>query len=132
MAIITSRRSFITGLTGLIAAPAIVRAQSLMPVRVVKWSPPLIEKYPGWFVLNGAEVSRERYRKLFVMLGTRWGPGDGSTTFNLPDLEARFFAPEPPHLSGARSETRPQNVRTVNLIGISGEKAGMIVAFLDK
>lgn len=35
---------------------------------------------------NGAEVSRTTYAKLFAKIGTTFGDGDGSTTFNLPDL----------------------------------------------
>ena len=38
---------------------------------------------------NGAAVSRTTYSELFSVLGTTWGIGDGSTTFNLPDLRRR-------------------------------------------
>jgi len=34
---------------------------------------------------NGQEVSRETYNALFQCIGTSFGSGDGSTTFNLPD-----------------------------------------------
>lgn len=40
----------------------------------------------GWLKANGAAVSRTTYAKLFAAIGTDYGPGDGSTTFNLPDL----------------------------------------------
>lgn len=40
----------------------------------------------GWLLCNGAAVSRTAYRSLFDVIGTRYGAGDGSTTFNLPDL----------------------------------------------
>lgn len=39
----------------------------------------------GWLECNGAAVSRAAYAKLFSVIGTTWGAGDGSTTFNLPD-----------------------------------------------
>lgn len=39
----------------------------------------------GWFEENGAPVSRTTYARLFAVIGTRYGVGDGSTTFNLPD-----------------------------------------------
>lgn len=39
----------------------------------------------GWFEENGAPVSRTTYARLFAVTGTRYGAGDGSTTFNLPD-----------------------------------------------
>ncbi|MGC3984841.1 MAG: phage tail protein [Pseudorhodoferax sp.] len=40
---------------------------------------------PGWFKRNGAAVSRATYAALFAAIGTNYGAGDGSTTFNLPD-----------------------------------------------
>jgi microcystin-dependent protein len=42
-------------------------------------------------VANGAAVSRTTYAKLFGVVGTTWGTGDGSTTFNLPDGRAKGF-----------------------------------------
>lgn len=43
----------------------------------------------GWLTADGAAVSRTIYADLFGLLGTGWGVGDGSTTFNLPDLRSR-------------------------------------------
>lgn len=40
----------------------------------------------GWLKCNGAAVSRTTYANLFARIGTIYGAGDGSTTFNLPDL----------------------------------------------
>lgn len=40
----------------------------------------------GWLLCNGAAVSRTTYKNLFSAIGTSYGAGDGSTTFNLPDL----------------------------------------------
>ena len=45
----------------------------------------------GWLKANGAAVSRTAYAGLFAVLGTYYGPGDGSTTFNLPDLRGEFI-----------------------------------------
>lgn len=42
-----------------------------------------------WLVCNGREVSRDTYQRLFAAIGTQFGAGDGSTTFNLPNLDAR-------------------------------------------
>lgn len=39
----------------------------------------------GWLLCNGAAVSRATYSRLFTAIGTIWGAGDGSTTFNIPD-----------------------------------------------
>lgn len=40
----------------------------------------------GWLTCNGAAVSRATYSRLFSVIGTYWGAGDGSTTFNVPDF----------------------------------------------
>jgi microcystin-dependent protein len=40
----------------------------------------------GWLLCNGTAVSRTTYAPLFAVIGTAYGPGDGSTTFNLPNL----------------------------------------------
>lgn len=40
----------------------------------------------SWLLLNGQAISRTEYSELFEILGTTFGTGDGSTTFNLPDL----------------------------------------------
>lgn len=39
----------------------------------------------GWLTCNGAAVSRTTYADLFAVIGTRYGSGNGSTTFNLPN-----------------------------------------------
>lgn len=44
---------------------------------------------PGWLFCTGQAVSRAAYAKLFALVGTTFGVGDGSTTFNLPDLRTR-------------------------------------------
>lgn len=44
----------------------------------------------GWLKANGAAVSRTTYAALFAALGTTFGAGNGSTTFNLPDLRGYF------------------------------------------
>ncbi len=45
----------------------------------------------GWLKANGSAVSRTLYSRLFAAMGTTFGPGDGSTTFNLPDLRGEFL-----------------------------------------
>jgi microcystin-dependent protein len=44
----------------------------------------------GWIKANGAAVSRTTYAALFAIIGTTFGAGNGSTTFNLPDLRGEF------------------------------------------
>jgi len=43
----------------------------------------------GWLVCDGSAISRTTYSLLFAVVGTAYGAGDGSTTFNLPDLRGR-------------------------------------------
>jgi microcystin-dependent protein len=44
----------------------------------------------GYLACDGAAVSRTTYATLFAAIGTVWGVGDGSTTFNIPDLRGAF------------------------------------------
>jgi microcystin-dependent protein len=46
----------------------------------------------GWLYCDGSAVSRGTYSVLFSVIGSTYGPGDGSTTFNLPDLRSRVPA----------------------------------------
>jgi microcystin-dependent protein len=45
----------------------------------------------GWLSCDGAAISRATYARLFAAIGTTWGVGDGSTTFNKPDFRGRFL-----------------------------------------
>lgn len=45
----------------------------------------------GWLECNGGAVSRTTYADLFTAIGTTFGSGDGSTTFNLPDMRGEFI-----------------------------------------
>lgn len=46
----------------------------------------------GWLLCFGQPISRSGYAALFAVVGTVYGAGDGSTTFNLPDLRGRVTA----------------------------------------
>lgn len=45
----------------------------------------------GAIVADGREMNRTTYAGLFAIYGTKYGAGDGSTTFNVPDLDGRFI-----------------------------------------
>lgn len=45
----------------------------------------------GWLLCQGQTISRTEYADLFAVIGTNFGSGDGSTTFNLPDLRGEFL-----------------------------------------
>ena len=51
----------------------------------------MISPPAGWLECNGAAVSRETYSDLFSAIETTWGSGNGSDTFNLPDLRGEFI-----------------------------------------
>ena len=48
----------------------------------------------GWQLCYGQAISRTTYAGLFATVGTTYGSGDGSTTFNVPDLRGRVVAGE--------------------------------------
>ena len=45
----------------------------------------------GWLLCDGSAISRTEYANLYDAIGVCWGVGDGSTTFNLPDLRGLFL-----------------------------------------
>ena len=45
-----------------------------------------------WYLCYGQAISRTTYASLFAVIGTTWGVGDGTTTFNVPDLRGRTLA----------------------------------------
>lgn len=45
----------------------------------------------GWLPANGAALGRSAYPKLYAAIGITFGSGDGSTTFNVPDLRGRVL-----------------------------------------
>lgn len=57
------------------------------PGSLMIWAGPV--NPPRTLECNGIAVSRETYKELFLAIGTTWGAGDGSTTFNLPDYRGR-------------------------------------------
>ena len=46
----------------------------------------------GYLLCDGAAISRTTYSALFALVGTTYGSGDGSSTFNIPDLRGRVIA----------------------------------------
>ena len=84
----------------------------------------------GWLLCDGANVSRTTYADLFAVIGTTYGPGDGSTTFNVPDMSGRVpvgrsgFAPFDPLGTqvGNIDSTLPNlNVTTTNVGNLTSD-----------
>lgn len=46
----------------------------------------------GWLWANGQAVSRATYPELFANIGTTWGAGNGTTTFNVPNITGKFIS----------------------------------------
>lgn len=57
---------------------------------MMDWSGAAGSPPAGWLHCNGDAVSRETYDDLFAVVGTTYGVGNGSTTFNLPDFRNRM------------------------------------------
>ena len=74
----------VTGDTTLLAGSTLWADAPL--ATVLPYSAPENTVPAGWLVANGQAVSRTTYSELFALIGTTYGTGDGSTTFNLPDL----------------------------------------------
>jgi hypothetical protein len=67
----------------------------------------------GWLLCNGAEINRIEYAALFSVIGTVWGAGDGSTTFNLPPMENRLSIGANPLVFGSRGGAIPTTGGTI-------------------
>jgi hypothetical protein len=69
---------------------AIPSASDMTPAGTVIWTA-RSSAPTGYVKANGAAVSRSTYATLFSAIGTTYGSGNGSTTFNLPDLRGEFI-----------------------------------------
>ena len=82
--LILSRRSFLAGLGSLLAAPAVVKAENLMPI--VVWRSPVVRR-EGWVLYNGATLKADKFPDLFHYFGGGWR----ETTPRLPDEREDCF-----------------------------------------
>ena len=76
----------------------------------------------GYLLCNGAAVSRETYAALFAVIGTLYGAGDGSTTFNLPNCDGRV-------LQGVNDLTKVGQLLDSQLPNIIGQVWGLTGTF---
>lgn len=76
----------------------------------------------GWALCDGSAVSRTTFATLFALIGTAYGAGDGSTTFNLPDLRGRVAVGKGTHVDvdtlgdndgAALADRRPKHNHTM-------------------
>jgi microcystin-dependent protein len=73
----------------------------------------------GWLLCYGQEVSRATYAALFGAIGTQYGVGNGSTTFNLPDLRGRTTV-APDNMGGSDSS---------RLVGATGSEGRWTIGY---
>jgi len=85
---------------------------------IVPWSDSSVPT--GFLECNGAAVSRSTYATLFGIIGTTYGSGDGSTTFNVPDLQDNVAVGK----SGTKNLASTGGANTVTATGnIAGSTA---------
>lgn len=72
----------------------------------------------GWLLCDGSAISRTTYSALFSSVGTTYGTGDGSTTFNVPNLVDRF-------IEGATTSGTVKAAGLPNITGQIGFRAFM-------
>ena len=69
----------------------------------------------GYLNCDGSAVSRSTYADLFAVISTIYGSGDGSTTFNVPDLSANF----PIGKSNTKNIASTGGANTTNITGVN-------------
>ena len=80
----------------------------------------------GWLLCAGQAVSRSTYAALFTVLATTYGAGDGTTTFNLPDLRGRaVFGKDDMGGSAATRITNAVSWITATTLGAAGGNQAM-------
>jgi len=76
------------------------------PGGIIMYAAPIAPS--GFLVCDGAARSRNTYTALFQAIGTTYGAGDGSTTFNVPNFNGRFpYGGSPGQLGGSADATLP-------------------------
>lgn len=86
---------------------------------IIPWSDTTIPS--GFLECDGSAVSRTTYAALFAVVGTNYGVGDGSTTFNLPDLADRVCQ----HKSPTKTQFSTGGANTVTATGnVTGASIG--------
>ena len=93
----------------------------------------------GFLLCNGSSYSRTAYPELFAAIGTTWGAGNGSTTFNVPNLAKRVpVGVGSGYALGATggeekhtltTSEMPAHTHTINIYAGSGSKGGGIVNY---
>jgi microcystin-dependent protein len=75
----------------------------------------------GWALCNGQAISRTLYPALFARFGGQFGSGDGTTTFNLPDIRGRVIA----HVDGGAGRLTSSYFGAAGILGAVGGTEGL-------
>ncbi|MCD4724492.1 MAG: tail fiber protein [Bacteroidales bacterium] len=76
---------------GTVQTTAATASSVLPPGMIVPFAGDAAHVPQGWLICDGSAISRTTYVNLFNMIGTNYGSGNNSTTFNLPDLRGMFL-----------------------------------------
>jgi len=68
---------------------ALSTAQIVVPTGIIQAYGGSSAPNSDWLICDGSAISRTIYSDLFAVVGTLYGSGDGSTTFNIPDIRGR-------------------------------------------
>lgn len=118
----TSRRGFIAGALALLAAPAVVRAERLMPVRRLF--------VPQRFIpCDGRIVRRADYPDLFAVIGGLYGTA-GVAAFRVPDMRGNFLR----EFSVPAAQSRPVLLSFAAMInsGLDGSPPGAVSFMVER
>ena len=115
-----------SGTDGQIIPAFINAAVPSIPVGGTLWFPVLTYLPAGFLLCTGQAVSRATYARLFAAIGTVFGAGNGSTTFNIPDLRGR--TPIGLDNMGGASANRVTAAAADNLGGAGGEENHLLIA----
>jgi len=87
----------------------------------------------SWLLCNGQAVSRTTYSKLFSIIGTNFGSGNGSTTFNVPDYRGKFLRGLGGNSAGNMQTTQAEGLPNITGdVGVSRNMDGASGAFSQK
>lgn len=78
----------------------------------------------GWLLCNGQAVSRTTFAALFAIIGTTWGEGNKTTTFNVPDAKDKILIGVGPTSSG-RPTHALGNTGGVETVTLAGAQSGV-------
>jgi microcystin-dependent protein len=87
-----------TGSTGSTGATGPTGPSGAVSGLIVLW--PTGSAPTGWLLCDGSAVSRTTYAALFAVVGTTFGTGDGSTTFNVPNMQGKYSRMDTAALAG--------------------------------